>query len=118
MSGRQLRSLGMALTLAAVLGFAGAQPGAAEAPHRVPARQVGVLERAWDWLAGWLGGQGGNQGLTPLWAAQGLGMDPNGGHSTAPPATTGDASFGLDPDGGRSTVTSDLGFGLDPNGGH
>lgn len=97
MSGRQLRSLGMALTLAAVLGLAGAQPGAAEVLHRVPTRQVGVLERAWDWLAGWIGGQGqgGSAGLARLWADAGFGLDPNGGRATM----TGDASLGLDPDG-------------------
>jgi len=116
MSGRQLRTLSMVLTLAAVLGFAGVQPGAAAVRNRVPTGQAGTLERAWDWLAGWIGGHGqaGSQDLARLWADEGMGLDPNGGHASV----NGDAGYGLDPDGSRATVSVDAGMGSDPNGSH
>jgi hypothetical protein len=85
----------MALSLAALLGFAAeasaAQPRAAQAP----ARQVGVLEWVWDWMTGWFGGQGGGPTAARLRADASCGLDPNG----RPASVSGDASGGIDPNG-------------------
>ena len=122
MSGKNSRRLGKVLVLALALGLAGAWPGVARASGRgvapVGAPQEGLLASAWQWLARWSGNLPGAQSLSRLWAAEGLGIDPNGGHASTGPTTH--AGLGIDPDGGRSTVspTTDAGLGLDPNGGH
>jgi hypothetical protein len=104
----------MALSLAVFLGLASQAAEAAKMRTRAaaPARQVGALEWAWTWVTGWLGGQGGSQGLARLWAEASCGIDPDGRCAS----TTGDAGFGLDPDGRPVSVTGDMGPGLDPNG--
>ncbi|HZF10593.1 MAG TPA: hypothetical protein VFE33_17545 [Thermoanaerobaculia bacterium] len=122
MSGKNSRRLGRVLVLALALGLAGAWPGVARASGRgearVGAQQEGLLASAWQWLARWSGSLPGAQSLSRLWAAEGPGLDPNGGHASTGPTTH--VGPGLDPDGGRSTVspTTDMGPGLDPDGHH
>jgi len=103
MSHHRLRQLGITLILAAALGLAGAQPGAArvsghgETRHVLP--QPGLFEQAWDWLGSWVPGV---PSLSRLWAASGPGIDPNGARTTGtPPAPvpTTDMGPGIDPDG-------------------
>jgi hypothetical protein len=104
MSHPRFRPLGIAIALTAALGLAVAQPGAAQVSGRGATRLVlpraGLLERAWDWLAG-PGGVPGVRSLSRLWAGDYGGIDPNGAKPTgtppAPPATG--AGPGLAPDG-------------------
>ncbi len=109
MSGRKLRYLGMVLSLAALLGFAAEARAAQPRAARAPARQVGVLEWAWDWVLGWFGGPG-----QALRADASCGIDPDGRCASV----RGDASCGIDPNGRCASVSGDAGGGLDPNGGH
>jgi len=122
MSGKNSRRLGRVLVLTLALGLAGAWPGVARASGRGAARvgapQEGLFASAWQWLAQWWGSPATGPGLNHVWAAGGLGIDPDGGHASTGP--TSHVGPGLDPDGGRSTVspTTDAGPGIDANGGH
>jgi hypothetical protein len=109
MSHHRFRQLGITLILAAALGLAGAQPGAARVSGRGKPRlvlpQPGRFESAWDWLGRWVpGGLPEVPGLSRLWAADWGGLDPNGAKTTGtPPAPV---------------PTTDMGPGIDPNGSH
>jgi hypothetical protein len=109
MFGRKLRYLGMALSLAALLGFAAEASAAQPRAARAPARQAGVLEWAWDWVIGWFGGPG-----QALRADASCGIDPDGRCASV----SGDASGGIDPNGRPASVSGDIGPGLDPDGRH
>jgi hypothetical protein len=111
MSHHRSHQLGVAIALAAALGLAAAQPGAAQSSGRQESRlllpQPGLFERAWDWLAREVGSLPGGPSLHRLWAKEGGGIDPNGARYTgamAPRCT--------------ACATMDAGPGLDPNGGH
>ena len=67
----------------------------------------GLLLRAWHWLTGGWAAPPAPQGRAgrSTMAKEGMGIDPNGGHSLGTGSTT------------SSTPTSDAGMGVDPNGG-
>jgi len=107
---KSMQRVGMVLALAAALTLAAPSPGAAAPLRNHP--QESFWARVLNWLAG----------------GQGMGIDPDGGHSPAVAAhgarglisLRGDLGAGIDPTGKPSgaTPSGDLGAGIDPNGGH
>jgi hypothetical protein len=103
----RFRQLGIAITLAAALALAGAQPGEARGTShgqtRLAPPQPGLFARAWDWL---LREVPGARGLSGIWAEEGASLDPSGARGAGATSTP---QAPVQP-------TTDMGPGLDPNG--